>query len=78
MSYTIIGKELPVGTIVYFYPNDNTVWRSTIDGHGFTDVNFIFDHRDGLYASKSVRMYWERCPMKHPHITLFNLLLAAL
>ena len=38
-------------------------------------IDFYFDPNDGLYTTLLIRNKWKRKPYKHPHATLFDILL---
>ena len=64
-----LGKELPPCTKVYamsWYPKEFTV-----DSGCLPHCIFYFD---GIWATQTVRKYWEKHPQRHPHVTLFDIL----
>jgi hypothetical protein len=78
------GHNLPSNTPVYFLVswNSKPVCRSIDSGYvvydgkqrriGFYD--YIFDSKDGLWATHHARDFWDIMPESHPNATLFDLL----
>jgi len=77
MSYTKNGSELPLGTVVYMsrYNMENSLWRAVISNGAARFHDFIFDPKDGLWATYFARELWNAHPCRHPHCTLFDTLL---
>jgi len=64
------GYELPEGTIVYL-----GLERTTVEPiNRVENVQFVFDPRDGLWATSFTRNHWMKHPRRHPNCTLFDLL----
>jgi hypothetical protein len=77
MSYTKAGWELLVGTVLYYMrsPYDaQEVYRIVKTEGRFYGCNYIFDPNDKLWATKLVRITWDRKNHHHPHCTLFQIL----
>ena len=73
------GSELPEGTVVYItgFVKAFRVWQSTIKRqyNPFrTDLEYTFDPKDELWATKQVREIWDEHPCRHPYCTLFGIL----
>jgi len=75
-------EELPEDTVVYHCAFTNVEWMryrvetakeytSNID---HLTMEFLFHHKDGLWASYGARNLWDRYPYLHPHYTLFHAL----
>ena len=64
------GFELPEGTEVYV----GLVRTTTHPINQVDHEHFIFDSRDGLWASSFTRKHWMKHPRRHPNCTLFDLL----
>ena len=67
------GNDLPSGTYIYYYANDDTTWMGII-GLGDFRLYYIYSYDDGLWATDKARDVWKRHPHRHPHITLFGIL----
>ena len=72
-----IGNELPIGTIIYYF-NDSlkATYRVKLDRPHNTGFRlfYIFDPKDGLWASENLRKIWECNPERHPQCSLFGML----
>jgi hypothetical protein len=66
-----IGCELPYNTDVYS-------WSFRFKQPTLTKkvdyLRYVFESRDGFWASCAVREFWEIYPHLHPYSTLFDLL----
>ena len=68
---------LPEGTVAYkveFIGKYYVVWKTTINHAIGRRLVFIYDPRDGLWATEWVRDIWKGNPWQHPHVSLFTLL----
>jgi hypothetical protein len=71
--YAIKGRDLPVGTVVYWSPQMG-VYRTELATYLNSHIIFVFDPNDGLFASEYSREYWRDYPYRHPHCTLFQMI----
>jgi len=79
------GYELPEDTLVYHWtPNSVDPEREGFIGKSYisfpvekTFIVYFYYYvyeSDGLWATPSMRTYWNRHPTVHPHSTLFSVL----
>lgn len=66
------GRDLPDDTMVYISIDTyDRVYKHKIR---HLQLAYIFNSKDGLWATQSARITWRRHPHLHPHCTLFYLL----
>ena len=70
------GSELPLDTVGYLsrYGMENSLWRTVVNNNSARFHEFIFDPKDGLWATYLTREMWKVHPLRHSHCTLFELL----
>ena len=73
--YAKRGEDLPCGTVGYYVTSSLNEWI----GHKIIEIDidhitYLFDPRDGLWASALTRKIWELRPYNHPLCTLFAIL----
>ena len=73
--YSMRGDDLPSGTVVYYVTSSiNEGISHRIIDHYLYHITYVFDLKDGLWASAFTRRLWELRPYRHPHCTLFAIL----